>query len=389
MKSIILCLSICVFLTSAFSHEALAKKKEEFKFGGRLGLGINQTNSPADESAGAAPDFEMRLQASSPRKKRFKGVVEIRAGEGNRNVNINDAFVDWRNKEKTSRVRFGRGKKILGWEYEYPTAARLSISRSKPYQYLGERNFVGRDYFISKVWIKKADQTSVAVVEDAEAVSDENDANAPDAAGAEEEKSPRDMQTLIDSSWFDPSNLIDAEQRWKYELAGHFNEMKDISVIGSAIFTPNAQYRFGGWLTVGRTQAGSGVQGSWAATLSGLYQNHIHRIGLEVFGGTDTYRNEITMVYGDQTSYKFAAMKAEYGLYLSEWNPYAVGSYLVKDWKQLGDRTLEGIFGLRYFFEATLNIAVEGSLISAVSHTDPTSSGYSESQAKVMARYFF
>ncbi len=348
-------------------------KKDDFKFSGRLGVGL--VNSP-DENDDFKSDFEMRFQAASKRKQGYKGVLELRGDEGTRTVSIQDAFVDYKNEDKDQRVRFGRGKKILGWQWEYPTAARLTINRTQAYDFLSQRNLTGRDYFASYVWTVKQDEPPEVTV-------DETDADAP------EEKDSISFKTLTDTSYFDPDRMIDPLEKWKFEIAGHLNEADDVTLIVSAIRTLNSNLRVGAWLLGGRAQSVTQVQGIWAGTLSALYRQSIHRVEVELFSGADPYRTEINRLYGGGRPVQFAAARANYGLYLARWNPYLSADCVWKDFADRANRAYQGIAGLRYFLTPGLTLTGEGSLLTSLSGNDPTSYPFHDHEVRVLARYFF
>lgn len=352
-----------LWLALIFTIPEAAAKNKDFDFAGRIGAGFRGNYQGESKRR-----FEMRLQAESPRKDGVKGVVEMRGDEDTRTISVNDAFVDYRNDQKDRRVRFGRGKKILGWEWEYSTSVRLTINRSSPYDFLSERALTGRDYFLSYVWLTQKD----SVVNEGEG-----------------EEVPTDLKALTNTSYVDPTKIIDPSQKWKYELSVHTNESDDIAIIGSVIRTFAPHWRLGGWVLAQRLRSVTEVMGVWATTASLLYQAGIHRVAVEWFAGHDPFRSELNRLYGGSRATYFTSVRGEYGAFVQKWNPYMSAAGLWNDVFIARDRLYEGILGVRYFFTPKMNVALEGMTRSSLSPRDPTQGSYSENGLQLLVRSFF
>jgi hypothetical protein len=334
-------------------------KKPDFKLQGRLGLGA-ETN--ADDRVEDV--FETRLGIRTKRKKGTRVNVEFRADEGSRDVLLNDAFVDYRDKSKNHRLRGGRGKKILGWEYEYPTADRLSIHRSLAYGYLEDRALVGRDYFVSYHWFDRVESEA----EETEAKTGESD---------------------LDSSAANPTFMIDPDQKWKLGAAIHYDESKNAAFIFDAIATLGDSWRIGAWTSLQWTRSQHSRLDTIEGVLSGLFQSGKHRAALELMGGGDPSRSLISKFYGGGRTVSFAAAKLEYGAYLGEWNPYALLTRIWRDLAHRTDHSDERVLGIRRYWGEDFSVAAE--LRSVVSHSeyDLTTVPYQHETVGFVARYFF
>jgi hypothetical protein len=343
-------------------------KKADFKMQGRLGLGA-ETN--ADDRVEDV--FETRLGIRTKRKKGTRVNVELRADEGSREVLINDAFADYRDKSKTHRVRGGRGKKIMGWEYEYPTADRLSIHRSLAYSYLADRALVGRDYFVSYHWFDRADEPAESSEKDSET----------------EEVEAKTRESDLDSSVANPTFMIDPDQKWKLGASVHYDESKNAAYILDAIATLGDKWRVGAWLSMQWTRSQHRRLDTLEGVLSALFQSGKHRATAEVFAGGDPSRTLIAKFYGSGRTVSFAAAKLDYGAYFGEWNPYIVLTRLWRDLAHRGDYSDERILGIRRYLGEDFSVAAE--LRSAVSRSDYdlTTVPYQHETVGFIARYFF
>lgn len=346
-----------IFIPAAFAMlgwgSAFASK--DFQIQGRLGLGAGQVQEGEIEN-----HFETRLGFKTKRKNGARAYVELRADEGSRDVSLQDSFLDWRNDEKTSRIRAGRGKKILGWEYDYPTSDRLSIRRTLTYDFLANRQLVGRDYFIGYQWTR--------------------------LPPANEESPTSDL----DSSVGNPAFLIDPTETLKLGADFHYNESRDSAIILSASTLPSAHLRFGAWASIqwNRGQFDE-VTRSLSSMLSALFEIPGHRVAAECYFGDDPYRTQVEHSFGEGRNVRAVSLKGEYGAYLGDFNPYIVGTVLWKDLANRGDRTDERIVGLRYFFSENLNLAGEYLHRENRSTYDTTSESYSYKTFALLGRYYF
>jgi hypothetical protein len=352
----ILAIGILTFLSPS------AHAKGDFKLGGRIGLGF-----AVDEEDGTDDVFEMRLAMKTKRQEDgLKAYVEMKAEDGSREIDVHDAFADWRDPGERSRVRFGRGKKIMGWEYEYSTAERLGIGRSAAYRFLSERALVGRDYFVSYDWFDRS----------VEAAKESDDAD------VEERES---LDSLIAS----PGDLVPANEHWKLGIAAHYDESKDLGLIVNAITSLSDDVRVGAWLSRQRTRtAHTGIY-THQATLSTMFQHGAHRGAIELFAGEDPTRTLAERRMGGERTIRFGAAKAEYGLYFGRWNPYAILTRLQRDLRHFHDRTIEVTGGLRIFLSKRLSLAGEATSTTSRSTFDPTVAPFDRTSGNIIARYYF
>lgn len=356
-------LPILPAILSVFAAEAFpsAYAKEEYNIRGRLGIGAEETK---DDSV--ADQFEVRLGIRTKRKDRVRGYVEVKADEDDRDVKIHDAYADYKSESGASRIRAGRGKKVIGWEYEYSTADRLTIKRSAAYQYLEDRSLVGRDYFAYYQWHLAKKESS----------DDQNDENGSASYG-------------VDASKGRPLSLIDPSEVLELGIAIHYDEAKNGAVILSAIVTPSPLWRFGLWAGAQGTRDQDGRTDTFNGALSALFQSGVHRAGAELFFGRDPFRTEIEENYGGGRNVAYGAIKAEYGFLHRGWNPFYVATVLWKDLDHRGDRTETQALGLRYYIVETLNFTLEWDRNKNISNFDPTSMPYKHSEVLFMGRYFF
>lgn len=341
---------------------ALAKK-EDVKVEGRIGLGMQTRENAPSENL-----YEVRMGFETRRKNGAEANVEFRVDEDSRDVSINDAFMDWKSESKRTRWRFGRAKKILGWEYQYSTSARLSIKRSRFSGYLGERALVGRDYFVEfqRFGFREAPQPPNGTG---------NGSEAPDEG--------------LDSQAGDISQLIDPGESWRAGLSAHFDETRNYALILNALWSPGERWRTGAWLYLHRANTIESSVLAPGAMVSALYQAGAHRAALELFAGRDPYRTALEEIYAGDRSIHFAAARAEYGVYLGPWNPYAVVSVILRELPSKRDREEEAMVGLKYFFWEKLSLAGELSLTRSQAAANPSVASYRDSEAAVMGRYFF
>jgi hypothetical protein len=316
---------------------------------GRIGLGAE-----SDPRGNVEDNFEVRLGFKTKRRENIRAFIELKANENSRDASVHEAFADYRTADKISRLRAGRGKKILGWEYEYSTRDRLSIHRSLAYQYLADRSSVGRDYFLEYQW--RSPSTIV----------DPGDEPGPDA-----------------------SLLIEPETRWKLSTSIHYDESKQAAVILSTIFTPNPIWAFGGWVSWQNVRNQFRKSDYLILVLSSLFHSGSHRAAVELFQGSDPYRTEVERFYGSGRGVHFGSIKAEYGFSLGNWNPYLVTTFIARDLAHFGDRTTEGVFGMRFFVSSDLSMAAEFKAVESVADFDLSTLSYDYTSGAFLARYYF
>jgi hypothetical protein len=115
-----------------------------FKAEGRLDIGMR-----ADPREDASAYYEAEVDIETERVEGARAAVEIGADADSREVEVNEALIDIKYGESPWRLKFGLGKKILGWEYEDGATKRLSTRRSLIYRYLEPISLVGREYLVS------------------------------------------------------------------------------------------------------------------------------------------------------------------------------------------------------------------------------------------------
>jgi hypothetical protein len=360
--------ALSVALWLAFSATKANAAKADFKLQGRLGLGAETNDEDRVDDI-----FETRLGFRTKRKEGVRANVEVRADEGSREVLINDAFAEYRNEEKTHRIRGGRGKKILGWEYEYPTANRLTIHRSLAYQFLEDRALVGRDYFIAYDWFDRLPEPEKS----------DGDESAADDSG------DKTREGDMDSSAGNPAYMIDPSQRWKLGAAVHYDESKNSAFIFHAIATLGSDWRIGSWLSFQWTRSQHSRVDTTEGVVSLLYQKGKHRAAVEFFAGDDPYRTLVDKFYGGGRSVYFAGVKAEYGAFLGPWNPFLLNTILWRDLAHGSDRAEETAAGLRRYWSEDFSLAAEVRRTRSRSNYDPTVMPYAHETVGFVARYFF
>jgi len=305
-----------------------AHAKSDFKLEGRLGLGAETLAS------GEVKDlFQLRLNLKTKRKEGVRADIEVKANENSRELSVRDAFADYRTEDENTRVRGGRGKKILGWEYEYPYSDLMSIDHSLVYRFLEDRSIVGRDFFTE--YLRKI------------------------------------------------------SENWKLAFSAHYDESKDSALVLSAVHTPGSLWRFGLWASLQGNLNPFRKTNHLEFTLSTRYEADRHRAELEAFAGGDPYRTEIERFYGNGRRVRFAGFKGEYGLRLDSWNPYLIASLLFKDLDHTGDKSTEGIFGLRYFVTEPFQLAGEWRRVNNTSDFDSSTEPYHSDTFAFIARYYF
>jgi hypothetical protein len=344
--------------------------KPDFKLQGRLGLGAETNDEDRVDDI-----FETRLGFRSKRQKGVRANVEVRADEGSREVLINDAFAEYQNEEKTFRIRGGRGKKILGWEYEYPTANRLSIHRSLAYQFLEDRALVGRDYFVSYQWFDRH--------------SESNGENPEEVDSDRSDSEDKTREGDLDSSAGNPTYMIDPMLHWKLGAAIHYDESKNSALIFHAITTLGSDWRIGAWLSLQRTRSQHSRVDTTEGVVSLLYQKGKHRAALELFAGDDPYRTLVDKFYGGGRSVYFTGAKAEYGAFLGPWNPFFLNTILWRDLAHGSDRAEETVVGIRRYWGEDFSLAAEVRRTRSRSDYDPTVMPYAHETVGFVARYFF
>lgn len=336
--------------------------KDPFKMQGRVGLGLEGASSEDQEKI-----FDLRLGFQSRRRDRIKANVELRADEDSRDVGINDAFVDYKNEEKTFRIRAGRGKKIMGWEWLYPVSARLSIHRSSVAGYMEDREFVGRDYFAEFLRIARP-----AGAIDESADDNNGKKNSDDKDGdkrsdgispAEGMVSARDRTAAsgdaMDSAFMGPWTVVPQDESWRAGIALHYDESGNSAFIASWIPRLNDHLRFGSWIELQRNITPAAPITTVGGMFSILYVLNEHRAALEWYAGMDPFRSEIERDFGSQKTVWASSLRAEYGYLLGKWSPYVMASFVRRDLRTWDDWTFQPLAGLRYFLLSRLDFAIE------------------------------
>lgn len=305
----------------------VARAEPDFKLDGYIALGAE-----SDPTGKVEDLFKLRLDLKTKRENGIRIKIELKADEDSRDLSVQDAYVDYRSEDEITNIRGGRGEKTIGWEIEDPQRNRMSIRHSLAYRFLNDRLIIGKDYFLSY---------------------------------------ERDLET----------------RRLGFSL--HYDESKNTALVLNAILKPDPGWRFGIWTTL------LGMRNQFRKTnhlelaLSGEYRSELHRVELELFGGGDPFRTEIERFYGDGRRVRFAIIKTGYGLYFGKWNPYLIATLLWKDLDHDGDKTTEGILGLRFFLTDALDLAGEYRRTVNTSDFDPSTLPYHADTGAFLARYYF
>lgn len=291
-------------------------------FAGWIGVG-----GEGDGSGPAEARFEARLQYETKRYEGFEAIFEVSADATSRDVEIKDAYVDKRF-ESEWRLRFGRGKKIVGWEYEDSTRERLSLERSAVYRFMAGAGLVGRDYFLSARY--------------------------------------------------------DA-----YRASLHYNEAGDAGLILSARAELSSSVLWGGWVLVQRDQYRQSSALSWTAATGPRVVYGRHRGVIEAFVGTDPLQSELEAAFGDGRTVYFLSGKVEYAVAIASFAPYVQGVALLADLEHAGRETLQGLFGLRYDPIPSLVLAGEVELFGDESVSLATGTIWKSPFFRVEVRYYW
>lgn len=317
--------------------DAWAKKKEPFRLGGRIGVGFQST------TATTTPErFEMRLEAKTRRKKGYRGVVELRADSGSPNVSMNDVYIDGKLGDGSHRFRAGRGRKILGWEYEYPTPWRLTIDRGPVYQFMNSRALVGRDYFF-----RYEKQLVAEEEEDDEKKNDDPDAD------------PKPMILDINAPETEAYARAQAEPS-RIRLSFHFNESEDAAVIAATIFKLSREWTIGFWglFQQNRLDVGAKLY-TWSAATSLIWAKNNQRAALEFFPGVDPQQTEVEKTFSNGRRVYYFGTEAAYAIRIGDFQPYTEVSALLRDLERTQNHQYQILFGLRYFCMESMSIALQ------------------------------
>ncbi len=345
-------------------------KNPGIQFGGTLGFGANTTTRQGN----VEEDYELKIEAKSKRWKGFAAMLELRTDEDSRALTIQDTYIDGKFANGESRVRFGRGRRVLGWEYENPTSRRLSIGRTAISDFMSIRGLAGRDFFARYVWTGISSRA-------------EGDLHREEGTLDSLSEGTSSPPSATDSG----GAYLRLEDEAPLTLSGavHYNETADSAVILGGFACPDENWRFGAWVLIQRSQLPTRAMGSWGGVLSSLYQPGRHRVELEFFSGKDPYRSEVELSYGDGRPVSYWASRLAYGYQFGPVLPYFVGSYISRDWNHPEDRTFQRILGLKFFFNPALSISGEFDTTTNVSISDPTSVSYARNEIRIFSRYFF
>lgn len=304
---------------------------EPLSFDGVVGLGGRFGGSNTSKVL-----YETALSAATPRVEGARAVFEVAADQDARELALQEGFFDYRESCAPAQFRAGRGRKKIGWEYEHPSAARLGVQRTLPYEFLAERSLVGREYFAGFDWHLTKNERAEC------------------ARGT-------DPGEFLDGQWMSPERLIDPNGRIRFGLNATFNESNDYSLLAHGLFTLSPSWRLGAWAQAQRLQT-KNVHDPlyvWAGAASALFQGGIHRAELELFLGHDPLASRLEKERPTgKGNTSFAAASLGYGIYPGAWNPYLLGSFLKRD-LSLTAHAFTLASGLRFFFRPKLSLAAE------------------------------
>lgn len=319
-------LGVCALLICAPVHAG-----EKAAYYGQIGLGGRFGGAGASDVL-----FEGAFAATSARLNGALAVAEIHADQDAREVFLREGFFEYHKDCAPGRFRAGRGRKKMGWEYEYPASTRLGVQRTLPYSFLAERSLVGREYFAGFEWLES-----------------ENCGPGKVPGG------------FFDSDWVDPRALIEPGHR--LGINATFTESNDYTLIAHALFSAGESWRFGAW-ALGEQRHTRDVHRPllvWSGTASALFQRGSHRAELEGFVGHDPLASLIEREKANgRGRISFLAAAVKYGFYPGAWNPYLTTSVLKQDSARPG-HTLQSLAGIRYFFQAALTLTGEFSFEAA------------------------
>lgn len=248
-----------------------------------------EVGAETDGSTAPEPRFEARLQYDTKRYKGIEAVFDVGADAQSRRIELYDAFADYRSPNGSWRAQIGRGKKVLGWEYEDSRIDRLAIERSLAYRFLQSSAMVGRDYFVSA-------------------------------------------------------------RHGRLESSVHYDASGQLGTIFAWRARPAEGLEWGTWALLQKDVRSHLGTVTWGAVtgLKGTRQRH--RWTAELLGGNDRFQTERELAYGSGARVHFLALKAEYGVRLGAVLPYVQAVALVPDLRTFGRNTLQGLVGVRYGF---------------------------------------
>lgn len=318
---------------TSLAHAKL--KVEDFRLDGRLDFGIRDG---LKESSDEIYDLEIDLETK--RKNGNKLVMEFESNSETNQFILLEGYVD-RELENENRFLFGKGKKILGFEYENPTRKRLAVSRSLMYQFVEDFAFVGYDYFAAYEW-RVAD---------------------PSKEGSTKEVS---------------------------RVSLHSNQSEDFGIIYSHNFTPFSEWRNMIWTLLQADKARRDYQLVGMIVAGSEKRTDTEHITFEIFYGKDPAQSEFERDFDNKEDVFFAGAKAEYGLLVAEdLFPYTQVTYLAQRLDESGYDLLQALLGLRYILDEDLSVAFEFDGLQSSSRSNPWSKNWDQSEFKIELRYHF
>jgi len=274
--------------------------------------------------------YDAKVRIKTKRKSGMKGILSLRT-DNDREVFLQDAYINTEFKESGYELDFGKHKKRIGLEWQYGKKDRMSVSRTYIYKKLEEFTYVGRESVI-KLSSPSVDEGNEFHFEAALGINEANDGNV----------------NLFATKSFGPGN-------------------------------PNV----GTWVLLQRDKAETFSQLVWANVLSLWSHDNPLRYEVELFSGVDPYESEFEKIFGDGKSIYFYAARTQlayrFGFGTNKvLSPYLQLSYYVHDSEFPEYNTHEYITGLSYLIDQ-IQFNLTTSIVGTNSRIDSSTRTYDQS----------
>lgn len=305
---------------------------KDVKISGELTSGIE-----VEEFKNGKAETEAELKIESDRTEGVKGVLEIELSSIDREVEVEEVFID-RKFDSGNKLIIGLTKKILGLEYDRSKRQRMPEARTLIYRKLETFAYVGHESTI-RFESKDDDHNSVS---------------------------------------------------YKYSFG--YAESLDSNVAGQMTVPLDEGLSVGWSGLVQSDKINQGRQIVWASALSLLMDVERSLAEVELIGGVDPFESEFEKTFGDSKNVIFAGAKLLYGVRLGDgmkYQPFVAYSNVRHDLEYIRYYSAEYLMGLNYFMAKNLQISANVGLVGTNSRINYDKKTWNDSKVSIAASLFF
>lgn len=295
------------------------------------------TGIEIEEFKNGKAETAAEVKIESERNDGIKGVLEIEMSNIDREVKLEEVFID-RKFDSGNKLVIGLTKKILGLEYDRSARERMPDSRTLIYRKLETFAYVGYETTI-RYEAKPEDQDSIS---------------------------------------------------YKYSFG--YADSLDFNISGLIMIPLNGDLSVGWSGLVQSDKINKGRQVVWASALSLLFDSEMTLAEGELIGGVDPFESEFEKTFGDSRNVLFAGGKLLGGLKLGEglkYEPFLAYSNVRHDWEYIRYYSAEYLAGLNYHATKNLKVSANLSLVSTNSRIDYEKTNWNDSTVSFAASLYF